>query len=232
MSLGLAHRKELQKRRAQSFWFLFKTALFFTILIGCSYYAFDTGQKIALLNVASTQEKYEQQASDLENMRLELGNTEAELTKLRNLLPNEEIQDLLGVINQKAADGIAPSRMATVIAGLSGDETCSDVSPAKRFAIITPVSQLADNSVSFYRGLITVAGTGSPTLNDDGNPEAWFDPAKPVSATFTLPGGETQEASGILPIYHSVIVNGKEYRFSIIAGRRAFADITVRSCDL
>ena len=232
MSLGLARRKELQKRRSQRFWTFIKIIFFMVAVIGSSYFAFDTGQDIALRGVVYNEDKYDQQTSDLEKMRIELGNTEAALNKIQKLLPNAEIQNLLKVINQKAADGISPERMTTVIAGLSKDAQCSEQPLTKRFVIMTPVSQQTDGAVSFYRGMITVIGKGSPTLNEDGNPEAWFDPTQQITATFTLPGGETQKATGILPLYHSVIVQDKEYRFTIISGRRSFADITVRSCDL
>lgn len=232
MSLGLAHRKELQKRRSQRFWTLFKFIFFLITVIGCSYFAFDTGQKIALQNIVYDENKFAKQTEGLEKMRIELGNTEAALNKIQKLLPNAEIQNLLRVINQKAADGIPPERMATLIAGISGDVKCDELPLSKRFVITTPVSQQIDSAVSFYRGLITITGKGSPTLNENGNPEAWFDPTKQITASFTLPGGETQKATGTLPLYHSVIVKEKEYRFAIISGRRSFADITVRSCDL
>lgn len=232
MSLGLAHRKELQKRRNQRFWTFLKVIAFLVTVIGCSYFAFDTGQEIALRSMVYSKEKIDLQTTELEKMRLELGNTEAALNKMQKLLPNAEIQNLLLVITQKAANGIKPDRMATVITGMSKDAQCSEQPMTKRFVISTPVSQQADSAVSFYRGLVTVAGKGSPTLNEDGNPEAWFDPAKQVTATFTLPGGEAQKATGILPLYHSVIVTDKEYRFTIISGRQSFADITVISCNL
>ncbi|MBL4802428.1 MAG: hypothetical protein JKY45_11085 [Emcibacter sp.] len=232
MSLGLARRKELQKRRSQRFWTLIKGILSITILVGCSYFAFDTGQKISLRNMEFNQNKLDQQTIDLNAMRLELGNTEAELSKMQKLLPNMEIQDLLLVINQKAADGILPHRMASLINGLSKDEKCADQSFSKRVVISTPVSQQAVSSVSFYRGLITISGKGSPTLNENGNPEAWYDSSKQITAKFTLPGGETQSATGPLPLYHSVILKDKEYRFTIISSKRSFADITVRRCDL
>ncbi|PCI33509.1 MAG: hypothetical protein COB54_04200 [Alphaproteobacteria bacterium] len=232
MSLGLAHRKELQKRRSQRIWSFIKIILFLAIVVGSSYLAFDTGQDIALRNLAYNKDKFEQQSTELENMRLELGNTEAALDKIQKLLPTIAIQDLLMVINQKAADGIPPERMGTLIAGMSQDTQCADPSQAKRFVISTPVSQQTAGAASFYRGLITVTGKGSPTLNEDGNPEAWFDPAQQITATFTLPGGEAQKATGILPLYHSVILQDKEYRFTLIPGRRSFADITVISCAL
>lgn len=232
MSLGLARRKELQKRRSHRFWTLIRSIFFLVVLIGCSYIAFDTGQEIALRNMEFNKDKFLQQTVDLDAMRVELGNTEAALSKMQKLLPNTEIQDLLLVVNQKAADGISPNRMSTLIAGLSKDEKCTDQPQSKRIVILTPVSQQVDGSVSFYRGLITITGKGSPTLNEDGNPEAWFDPSKQVTATFTLPGGETQVATGILPLYHSVLIKKNEYRFTIIPGKRSFADVTVRSCDL
>ena len=232
MSLGLARRKELQKRRSQRYWTFFKIILFLATVIGSSYFAFDTGQEIALRSMVYSKDKFEQQTADLDKIRIELGNTEAELNKIQKLLPNAEIQNLLLVINQKAADGMNPKRMASLINGMSKDAKCSEQPLTKRFVITTPVSQQTDSAVSFYRGLITVDGKGSPTLNDDGNPEAWFDPLKQITATFTLPGGEAQKATGILPLYHSVIVKDKEYRFTIISGRRSFADITVISCDL
>ncbi len=232
MSLGLARRKELQKRRSQRFWTFFKIILFLATVIGCSYFAFDTGQEIALRSMVYSKDKFELQTADLEKMRIELGNTEAALNKIQKLLPNDKIHDLLRVINQKAADGINPERMTTLITGMSKDAQCSEQPLTKRFVISTPVSQQTDSNVSFYRGLITVTGKGSPTLNESGNPEAWFDPLKQVTATFTLPGGEEQKATSVLPLYHSVIVKDKEYRFTIISGRRSFADITVISCDL
>jgi len=232
MSLGLARRKELQKRRSQRFWLLVRIIFFLAIVIGSSYFAFDTGQEIALRSVSYNEDKLQQQAAELEKMRVDLGNSKAELTKLQKLLPTRKIQDLMLVINQKAAAGITPERMTALIGGLSKDARCSDNSQTKRFVITTPVSQRQDSNVSFYRGLITVSGKGSPTLNESGNPEAWYDPSKPVTATFTLPGGEAQKTSGILPLYHSIIIKDKEYRFAIIPGKRSFADITVRSCAL
>jgi len=110
MSLGLARRKELQKRRSQIFWTFIKFILFLAILIGSSYFAFDTGQEIALRSMVYSKDKFELQTADLEKMRIELGNTEAALNKLQKLLPNTDIQNLLLVINQKAADGIRPKK--------------------------------------------------------------------------------------------------------------------------
>jgi len=232
MSLGLAHRKELQKRRSQRFWLFIKIIFFLSTLIGTSYFSFDTGQDVAIRSMAYNKANFDQQTADLKKLRIDLGNSKAALNKIQKLLPSTEIQDLLLVVNQKAADGISPTRMATVITGLSKDEKCSEKPLAKRIMIATPVSQQTNSTASFYRGLITVAGKGSPTLNDNGSPEAWYDPTKQMTASFTLPGGEMQTATGILPLYYSLIIQDKEYRFTIIPGSKSFADITIRQCGL
>ena len=147
MSLGLARRKELQKRRSQRVWGLFKVILVLSILIGSSYWFFDMGQEIAQRNMVYGTEKFDQLSAEMAEMRINLGNTEAELNKMQKLLPNQEMQDLLVVINEKAASGISPARMATMISGMSKDATCSDETLSKRFIIATPVSQQTDGSV-------------------------------------------------------------------------------------
>ncbi|NOZ42969.1 MAG: hypothetical protein GXP02_07390 [Alphaproteobacteria bacterium] len=232
MSLGLAHRKELQRRRSQRFWLLIRIIFFLSIVIGSSYFAFDTGQKIALRNMTYNNDKFDQQTAELDQMRIALGNSRAALNELQRLLPNREIRNLVIEINRKAATGVTPKRMATLIAGLSKEARCSGTSQTKRFIVATPVSPQPEGTVSFYRGLITVTGNGSPALDESGNPEAWYDPSKPLTAIFTLPGGQAQRISGILPLHYSITLKDKAYRFTIIAGKRSFADITVQSCDL
>lgn len=232
MSLGLARKKELQKRRNQRFWSFLKFILILAIIAGSSYFSFDTGQKIALRSMTYSKDNFDQQTAELEKMRMELGNSRADVNKLQKLLPNQKIQDVLTAVNRQTINGIDPERMTSLISGLSKDAQCEELSQTKRIAVSTPISQNNDSSASFYRGLITITGKGSPTLNEDGNPEAWYDPAKPVTMTFTLPGGESQEKAGKLPLYHSVILENAEYRFTINSGRRAFADIIIRKCGL
>ena len=124
------------------------------------------------------------------------------------------------------------SRMETILGGISKDADCSGETDTKRFIVLTSVSTEEASTASFYRGLITLSGRGSPTLNDDGNPEAWFDTTKEITVSFMMPGGDQQEVTGTLPLYHSVITGGSEYRFSITAGRTSFVDASVQKCGL
>ncbi|MBO6785043.1 MAG: hypothetical protein JJ899_17480, partial [Alphaproteobacteria bacterium] len=63
-------------------------------------------------------------------------------------------------------------------------------------------------------------------------PEAWFDPAAPLRLDFAHPGGETSRAEGVLPVHHSVAVGNEEYRFSVVAGPRAFVLVSGERCPL
>ena len=60
--------------------------------------------------------------------------------------------------------------------------------------------------------------------------DATFDPAKPVTVFFTRLGGETTSTVGVLPLHHAVVVGDLEYRFSVVAGSRSFAEVTGQSC--
>ena len=231
MSLGLARRKELQKRRSQRLWMTVKF-IFICVFIGATaYFSYDTGQEIAKQNYRFAQDKYDQLEKENQRLIKDLGSNKAALEQIQSLVPNDEIKGLLQVINDKTAEGVAIDRMARLVGGMTTNENCGTESEVKRFMVTTLVNTEKSN-VSFERGLITISGSGSPTLNEEGNPEAWFDPAKPVTLTFTLPGGEAQEVSGILPLHHSIVQGDKEYRFSMTPGRRSFIDVTLLTCGV
>jgi len=232
MSLGLARRKEIQKRRAQRLWAIIRFIFIMFILIGVGYFAYDTGTEIAKRDLNVWKDKYELAASENEQLRVDMGKNEASLEQMQRLVPNDEIRDLLDVVNKKSTEGVAVSRMQNVIGGLTRNEECSDRSDVKRFIVGTLVNTQTTSTVSFERGLITISGRGSSEINENGNPEAWFDTAKPVTMTFALPGGDSQEKAGILPVYHTMVVKDQEYRFSITAGNRSFVNVTLLKCKI
>ncbi|WP_417319969.1 hypothetical protein [Emcibacter sp.] len=231
MSLGLAQRKELQKRKSQRMWMLVKMIFFATLIGGTAYFSYDTGQEIARQNYRFAQDKYDQLEKENQQLIKDLGSNKAELEQMQTLIPNDEIKGLLQVVSNKSSEGVGLDRMSRLISGMTATESCSEESEVKRFMISTIVN-VTDSNVSFERGLITITGSGSPTLNEEGNPEAWFDPAKPVTITFTLPGGESQETSGVLPLHQSIVQGEKEYRFSMTPGRRSFVDVTLLTCGV
>lgn len=232
MSLGLVHRKEQQKRKAKRLWGMIKVIFVLGICTGIGYYAYEIGISVAQEEVLLWKSRHDTQVSENEQLKVELGKDKATVDQLSQLLPNEEIRNLLAVVTARANEGVAINRMQTVIGGISKDANCSGETDTKRFIVLTPVSTDATSTASFYRGLITLAGEGSPTINENGSPEAWFDTAKEITIDFMMPGGDTQQVTGVLPLYHSVITGGSEYRFSITAGRTSFVDASVQQCDL
>lgn len=232
MSLGLVRRKERQKQRNRQIWGFLKLVLIIGTFGGIGYYAYEAGVSVAKDEALRWKAQHDTQVGENERLKIELGKDKATVDQLSQLLPNEEIRSLLATVTERANSGVEISRMETIISGITQDAQCSNETDSKRFVILTPVSTENSSTASFYRGLITLAGRGSPTLNEDGNPEAWFDVTKDVTVEFMLPGGDQQEINGPLPLYHSVITGGSEYRFSITAGRLSFADASVQKCDL
>ena len=54
---------------------------------------------------------------------------------------------------------------------------------------------------------------------------------KSVAIAFKTKSGLVETKEGNLPIYHSLVVGDKEYRFSIEEGVQSFAKITFDHCD-
>ncbi len=232
MSIGMVHRKELQKRRNRRIWGLVKFLLVVGLCSGVGYYGYQIGISFAEAEVLRWKSSYESQVAENDKLKIELGKDKATVDQLSQLLPNDEIRQLIGVVTRKANDGVELSRMENIISGITKDAKCSGEIDTKRFIVLTPVSTEDASTVSFYRGLITLAGTGVPSLNENGSPEAWFDPTNEVTVNFMIQNGDQQKVSGTLPLYHSVITGGSEYRFSITAGRTSFVDASVQQCDL
>lgn len=78
---------------------------------------------------------------------------------------------------------------------------------------------------------MTVTGEGAPSVSVAGQPEAWYDPGKPVKVIFTEIGGKQTIKEGLLPVQHALVVGSKEYRFTVAAGDRSFIVVTSDSCD-
>ena len=84
--------------------------------------------------------------------------------------------------------------------------------------------------MTFAEGAVTITASGEAARNAQGQPVAWFDPAKPVTAVFSHLGGESSETNGVLPLHHAIVVGDTEYRFSLVSGARAFVQVTGEAC--
>ncbi len=140
------------------------------------------------------------------------------------------LKNLVVILKKQIEEGLDPKRMETILLSARPPQNCSDAE-SKRFVVMTPVYSGPGSSVSVGRGAVIVSANGSSAQSTSGEKEAWFDPGQAVEVVFKIRGADTVTKSGVLPLYHSVIVGGKEYRFTVSTGAKSFAKLTYDSCD-
>lgn len=196
-------------------------------------------------NVKSSEVAYKQQAirlqtekegieKQLTDARVEVQSTQIRYKQLEdkyNLeVPTGPLKELTELLRQQLKDGIAAERLAFVVRSARPPRNCSEP-VTKRFIVKTSAYGGPENAVSFANGAITITAEGSPAVSPQGQPEAWFDPGKPVTVKFTQLGGQDTVKTQLLPIHHSMILAGKENRFTVGLGARSFVAVAGDSCD-
>ncbi|MEO3431810.1 hypothetical protein [Inquilinus sp. CAU 1745] len=153
------------------------------------------------------------------------------LTRFEQEVPRGDLRVLSQLVATRLQEGVAPERLAFFI---NAADQVRDCAPAdtKRFILPTPIYQGPNTAVGFADGRITVSGMGANATGEDGAPLGWFDPTQDVKITFTLVGGEQSEVSGAMPLYHSVVLGDREFRFTITQGERSFVEVTADNCAL
>jgi hypothetical protein len=145
---------------------------------------------------------------------------------------SEAAKVLMPALERKLAEGADPKRLADAIAALDRPREC-EPPETKRFLVKTQLTGDGPNtSVGFANGLVTVSGQGTTARNAEGRPEAWFEPAEPITIRFTQIGGRTVEATGKLPLHHTLALGQAEHRFSVMAAARGFVQVTSERCKV
>lgn len=152
-------------------------------------------------------------------------------TRYEHDVPKGETQRLYSLLVKQLAAGVTEDRLAFLISAANQGQSCANDPVTKRFLIKTPIAGGTNHSVSFANNAITIIGEGQPAVNAANQPEAWFDPAQPVTVLFSRLGGETSQVTGKLPIHHSVVLGNSEYRFTVTSGdSRGFVNVTGDRC--
>lgn len=144
-------------------------------------------------------------------------------------VPQGELKKLLDLTRKRLDEGANTERLEFVIQSAAPPRNC-DESSTKRFVVRTPVYQGPKSAVTVGDGVITITGEGASAMNEEGQPEAWYDPGKAVTVRFTGLGGKNFEKTEVLPLHHSMIIEDREYRFTVSQGTRSFAKVTFDSC--
>ena len=146
-------------------------------------------------------------------------------------VPAEPIKRISELVESRIEEGLELERLEEVIRSMQLEWDCSDQPITRRFVVQTPTTPGGNDAVGFAAGIITVTGTGFSVSHDAGLPLAWFDPGQPVVINFTTVGGENTEISGLLPLHHSLIIDEKIYRFSILSGDTSFVNVVGLPCS-
>lgn len=240
MSLGLQETRHRRKRARR--WALLKWLLILAALGAAFYFAYETARQLARIEVerledrvAELQQKLDQAAEEKSQLRAELEETRQSLQdwkeRYRAEVPEGKPAEVLSLVRERLDAGVPAERLEFVVRKASAERSCDRGPVTKRFIVQTPLSTGAGGSVSFADGRITVTARGQSATNAQGQPEAWYDPAKPLEATFTRVGGNSETVEGNLPIHHSMVIGDHEHRFTMTeSDSRAFALVTWERC--
>lgn len=144
------------------------------------------------------------------------------------VMPEGPMQDLTSLVRQQLEQGMAPERLFFVIKSARPPTDCSEPD-TKRFIVSTPNYTGPVSTVTMADGAIVITGKGVSASSKEGKAEAWFDPAKPITVGFNV-DGVVENKTGNLPLRHSIVAGGREYRFTIEEGAKSFAKVVFDSC--
>ena len=144
-------------------------------------------------------------------------------------LPEGPMRELVSLLRDQLAKGMKPERLSFAIRAARPPTGCKEAQ-TKSFLVTTPEYKGEKNEILLAEGLIKIKGKGFSARNDKNQPEAWYDPTKKIAVTFAY-GNKLETKKGTLPIQHSVVVSGREYRMTIEAGAKSYAKVLFDSCD-
>ena len=242
MSLGFHEPPRNRRRRKRGRFF--RGVLVFAVLCGLGGLAYVTGNDLSKREVtelrAENQRLKERVAQlDQQGKRLKASTDVAKQrerdwrVRYQRDVPAGDTQILMSLIESYLAAGIGRERIELFLAAAARKAPCDEAPRSKRFLVRTPLYRGSNDSVSFASGAITATATGHPATDGQGNPEAWFDPAKNVTFAVITISGEHREITGPLPLHHSLIWAGAEYRFAIVnSASRGFVIVTADRCTM
>jgi hypothetical protein len=240
MSLGLRDARRADRRRRRARLFAFFALLGGLVLLGTL--AYQSGSRLAQVETDGLRREIEQQRRSIGALQQQLAQTEAlrqqaegrvsewEARYARDV-PTGTARELFMQVQQRLSGGLAPDRLRLVLQNATDGTKCDPGQETRRFLLATPLTRGGQTSVSFG-GAIVVTGEGQSARAPDGAPQAWYDPAAPVTIVAIQPGGGRTETVGQLPLAFSVVRGANEHRFLVTeAELRGFVNVTAERCD-
>ncbi len=239
MSLSSYNPHDRYRQRAARRVSTILTAIFFAAMIfGAGFWIGDiTAQQNTYILEQEKRiltEERDALQTQLTEMRAEAQTAMVKFEQLRtnyeDLISEGPMRELVSLLAKQIEQGVNIERLQSIILTARPPQNCSNPE-SKRFIVQTPVYSGPVSFASIANGTIEISGNGASAQNQNGEKEAWFDPGQPVDLTIKVEGAEPVTKSGLLPLYHSAITNGKEYRFSMTAGNKSFIRVSYDYCD-
>lgn len=201
------------------------------LILAAGVYAWQTASNVARRDVIQLTAKTEQLEAEVGRLQAELTEGKTREAVLENQIPQPQETEILDIIRGKVRDGVSHQRLAEVVSAATANQNCDNDPTSRRFQVSTGVAGNESSSASFAGNTLTIRAEGQPTLDAEGRPEAWYDPAKPVVVIFTHVNGVSSRSEGVLPQQHSVAIGNSQYRFQLDRGPRSFIVATMDRCD-
>ncbi len=233
-------RREAARRRLA----VLKWMLLVGGLAGLGWIAYAAGSELARHDVRKLEERIvalegelSARVGEVTTLQSERNDAQERLTSLQSRydsdVPTGKPREIFELMRKQLDAGVSEDRLRFLI-GTAGEAVRCDGNPdQKRFIVQTGLTRGKNDWVAYAGQTIVIRAKGTPVKTDDGLAQAWFDETEPVTVTFTkIDGGESQ-AAGVLPLHHSVIRGGSEYRFVLTKSTsRGFVQVTAERCRL
>lgn len=239
MSLGLRddrRRRRQHLRLAGVRWLIACGAV-----IAVAAYAYQTGARLAQRDAAGRERQISALSARLAELESLLQAQQADLAAERSNagewrqryerdVPAGEARELFQVLRSKIDAGVEPQRLRWILNQMEPRRDCNPHAEVRRIPVRTPTSRGTRTATEIAGGALSFTLEGSSAKDEKGNPESWFDPARPVTLRLTTRAGKTIESEGILPLQHAAVEGNREYRLSVFAGPRGSVNVSLERC--
>ncbi|WP_051328845.1 hypothetical protein [Geminicoccus roseus] len=156
---------------------------------------------------------------------------QARIESLAARVPHGELGALLDLLRARLDQGVPPERLRFVLSEAAPVRACRQGVAQRRFAPRLPSGVAPLQTVAFLDNRITVSATASPAVAEDGSPRPGFDAGRKVEIRVLRIGGNIELVEGVLPLGHSVVADGREYRFGFASvANDTQIEVTLQDC--
>lgn len=136
--------------------------------------------------------------------------------------PDPAMAELVGLAQARLAQGVPLDRLRTILSQVTKEPDCLPGIDRRR---LTPRLQSASGplqTVAFLDNQLTVGASASGEQ---------FDPAKPVDVRIQRLGGGIEPVTGVLPMGHTLVADGRQYLFGFAyLEKTGQIEVALRSC--